>query len=824
MLAWFCTGWVAGCLLVHQLAALPNVFHCFLTGVGLFAATIAARKHSLVALMLFTAFGIMMGGVWTTWCASDRQADALDPKLEGYVTRVSFAVTSIAKVDSHSQQFDAIRVGDTPRGVPQNMVIHWSVQGASQTSANQGQSVLPGQVWRAALVLKRPRSTINPHLYDSEAYQFARGVRAVGTVRGQPTLILDDPWSNVNTLVQRVRHHIRAAMQRAIGDRRYGPVLIALAVGDQNGVSADDWRVFNLAGITHLVSISGSHVTLMAALIARLCLLVWKWSQWRGKPLSSWIPAKTAAGCVAMVTAFLYCLLAGWGVPAQRTFFMLLVAWLAWTSRLRLSAHQVLSVAALVVSWLDPWSVISTGFWLSFGAVWVLWMASQSTGRARHQTKSRWARYLFALAGATRLQWVISLSLIPILCWLFQQVSVASPLANAVAIPVVTLIVTPASLLLAGFSMLDSRSMLASGLAWVAHGAFDWMMVPVNSLAAAEWALIEMPAFPSVWLATALAGLAWSLQPKGVPARWAGWLWMSAALCWSPSRPRPGEWHLLALDVGQASSVLILTARQAMLFDTGGRSLRSDDGERIVLPVLRALGIRKLDVVVISHEDRDHVGGLHSIVDAMPLVRLVGALGFTVDPARGATRGKNNISLSHTPCQKGMSWDMDQVRVEALHPDVIAESGSPKGLDPSRSLAQRKQKTSKRNHHSCVLRVSGFHHSVLLPGDITAREEMKMLDANIKSVDVVLAPHHGSDTSSSAAWVRAMGAEHVIFQSGWLNRFGHPSPQVLTRWQDAGASIWRTDRDGAIWVRSEHKGLTVLSMRKSRQRYWHAVD
>ena len=789
MLAWFCTAWVAGCLLTHQLAGLPNTLHVVLASSVLLGLSILARRFPFISLMMCTACGLAMGTAWSTWCAKERLADSLEPKLEGYVTRLTVMVNSIARADPQGQQFEAVRLGEAPPGVPRHLMIRWPAQVSKDSSVANTQLVMPGQVWRAALVLKRPRSNINPHMFDSEAHQFARGIRAVGTVRGVPQRMQDEHWSSAHALVQRVRHHIRAAMQLAIGDKRYGPVLIALAVGDQQGVRADDWKVFNLAGITHLVSISGSHVTLMAALVARILLACWKRAHWRHVSLSSRIPAKTAAGGVAMVIAFLYCLLAGWGVPAQRTFFMLLVAWLAWTSRLRLSAHQVLSMAGFVVCMLDPWSVTSTGFWLSFGAVWVLWMASQTTGRFRPIKKSRWAHHWQALASATRLQWMISLSLVPILSWLFQQVSVASPLANALAIPVVTLVVTPASLLLAGLSLVDSLSFASTGLAWVAHGAFEWMMVPVSVLATARWALIDLPAFPFVLMVASVIGLAWSLQPMGVPARWAGWLWMSVALCWSPGRPRPGQWHMLALDVGQASSVLILTHQHAVLFDAGGRTANSDDGERIVKPVLRALGVKQLDLVMISHDDRDHVGGLDAILQEVPVKRLV-----------------------RSTCHRGMRWEMDKVQLEVLHPDRPVEP----------ALADKK--TGKRNHRSCVLKVSGAHHSVLLPGDITSREEVKLLSAGMSPVNVVLAPHHGSDTSSSMAWVQATGARHVIFQSGWLNRFGHPSRQVMARWQAIGAQPWRTDRHGGVWVRSQDNRLIVESTREQRKRYWHFDD
>jgi len=755
----------------------------------LLGLSILVRRFPFVALTMCTACGLAMGMAWSTWCAKERLADSLDPKLEGYVTRLTVMVNSIARADPQGQQFEAVRVGEEPSDVPRHLMIRWPAQVSKDNPVANTQLVLPGQVWRAALVLKRPRSNINPHLFDGEAHQFARGIRAVGTVRGVPQRMQDEPWSSAHTLVQRVRHHIRAAMQRAIGDKRYGPVLIALAVGDQQGVRAEDWQVFNLAGMTHLVSISGSHVTLMAALVARMFFVCWKHAYWQHVSLSSRIPAKTAAGGVAMMMAFLYCLLAGWGVPAQRTFFMLLVAWLAWTSRLRLSAHQVLSMAGFVVCMLDPWSVTSTGFWLSFGAVWVLWMASQSAGRFRSVKKGRWLHHCLALGAVARLQWMISLSLVPVLCWWFQQVSLASPLANAMAIPVVTLIVTPASLLLAGLSMMDSLMFASKGLAWLAHSAFEFLMVPVSALATARWALIDVPAFPFVFLVGSVLGLAWSLQPKGMPARWAGWLWMSAALCWSPSRPRPGEWYMLALDVGQASSVLILTHQHAVLFDAGGRTAHSDDGERVVTPVLRSLGVKQLDLVMISHDDRDHVGGLDAILKGLPVNRLV-----------------------RSTCHRGMKWEMDKVQLEILYPERTLEPASPN------------QKTGKRNHRSCVLKVSGAHHSLLLPGDITSREEVKLLSAGMTPVNVVVAPHHGSDTSSSLSWVQATGAQHVIFQSGWLNRFGHPSRKVLARWQAAGAQAWRTDRHGGVWVRAQDNRLIVESTREQRKRYWHFDD
>ena len=805
MLAWMGTGWVAGCLLTHQLASLPNMYVCLATGLCLFVLSMLLRVRASCVGWVSLTCGVLLGVTWATWSASVRLEDALDPKLEGYVTRVTFVVTSIARVDAQGQQFEAERIGEAPSGVPRHLLIYWRGAATSQEMHQTKDTVMPGQIWRAALVLKRPRSRMNPHGFDAEAHLFARNVRAIGTVRGMPLMVGDTPWMTAYVAIQRARHHIRDGMQRVIGQKRYGPVMIALAMGDQNGVRADDWSLFNLAGMTHLVSISGSHVTLIAALIARLSLAWWKRISWGGVAWASRVPAKTVAGGVAIVTAFIYCLLAGWGVPAQRTFFMLLVTWLAWMSRMRLTAHQVLAPAGWVVCLLDPWAVLATGFWLSFGAVWVLWMASQSSGRSRPDESSRWRQRLALVVSAVRLQWIISLALVPVLCWLFQQVSLASPLANAVAIPVVTMVVTPLSIVVAGLSLIPVLDGLTRMIAHLAHGAFALMMVPVEMMATASWAVIDIPAFPAIWLALGTVGLCWSLQPKGLPGRWAGWLWMASALCWTPARPREGDWTLLALDVGQASSVLLITARHALLVDAGGRSVSADDGQRVIVPTLRALGIKTLNGVVISHLDRDHVGGLASLLEKVPVEMLAGAPGReTTMPGRST-----NNPAQHVSCHRGLQWERDGVRMEALHPFAFNESNRDRG---------------KRNAQSCVIRVTGKHHAVLLPGDIGAAEEARLLAAGMTPADVVLAPHHGSATSSSAQWVRAIHARHVIVQAGWMNRFGHPHPQVMERWREAGAQAWVTSRHGAIWAHSEQGELRLTSSRASRRRYWHIED
>ena len=367
-------------------------------------------------------------------------------------------------------------------------------------------------------------------------------------------------------------------MREALGPQRYAPVLIALAIGDQAGVARDDWRIFNRSGITHLVSISGMHVTSIAGIAGLLASAIWRRLRWRGAGLAERLPARIAGGAVATAVALLYCLLAGWGVPARRTFFMLSVVLAAVMSRLPLSAGRVLACAAAVVVALDPWAPVSPGFWLSFGAVAVLLRVAD----APFDASAGWRqRCLAGLAQATRLQLMVTIGLMPLLAFLVHQVSLGSPLANAVAIPSVTFIVTPLALLCAALSAVPGAEGVAAIAGQIGLVAFDLTMAPVAWVGNASWASVPVAAAGWPWLLLAAAGMAWALQARGWPGRHLGWACMLPLLFWRPDRPEPGHWRMSAMDVGQGSAILVETAGQSLLFDAGPRSYGgSDAGER----------------------------------------------------------------------------------------------------------------------------------------------------------------------------------------------------------------------------------------------------
>ena len=760
---------------------------------------------------------LLLSLTWTTWRAEQRLNAMLSLEHENVVTRLTFRVTSLPNDTSESVRFEAQVLEPYKVGVPNQLQISWLKTPAMPR-------VLPGQVFRAALVLRRPHSNLNPHGFDYEGHLFAKNIRALGRVRGTPVRLADEPFATFSVAIARARHLVRDGMRRVTVNMTYGAVLIALAIGDQDSVRQEHWQVFNLTGITHLVSISGSHVTMLAAMGGWLTLLTMKQARWRGRLLCERVPARVVATLVAMLVAWLYCLLAGWGVPAQRTFFMLACVAASILVRHTLSASRVLAAAAAVVVVADPWAPLSTGFWLSFLAVGILFAAG-AAGHARGLGLSRWQSLKLLCTEASRLQWLITIAMLPILAFMFQQVSLVSPFANALAIPVLTFVVTPLALALALFGLVPGLGWLATASGVLAHWALEYTLIPVTWLANLSWASFDVAAAPFWTLVIAGTGLCWALQPPGWPARWAGWCLLLPVLSFTPQRPAPGHWRLLAFDVGQGGAVLLQTQTHDILFDTGPRQGANDAGTRTILPNLRALGVRKLASVVVSHADSDHAGGLLTVLNALPVGMLYSSFSFqewlrSTLPA-SASASLKRASTQARLCERGQRWLWDGVVFHFLHPEANLP-GKVSSLNQIASLRSAQGKLSK-NGQSCVLHVLGLQHSALLPGDIGIQQEQLLLEkyAAELTADLVVVAHHGSETSSSKHFVQQIKAQHAIAQTGYLNRFGHPHPAIRQRWLEAQTRFWQTDRHGAVEAQSLPEGLKVQAYSQLRQRYWH---
>lgn len=723
-----------------------------------------------------------LGFSWAGGMARLRLADQLPLAWETKEIEISGIVSSLPQRFERGERFafDVERVNTAGATVPSHIMLSWYRSWEERDDTDDdgdGRAVRPGERWRFTVKLKRPHGNANPHGFDYEAWLLERNIRATGTIRSRAgAQRLDDFVPLPVYAIERARQAIRDRFLSALGDAPYLGVLTALTVGDQRAIPGDQWQIFNRTGVTHLVSISGLHVTMIAALFAALFNYLWR----RSERLMLFLPAQKAAVVAGWLAALAYALLAGFEVPAQRTLYMLSVVALALWSGRNYGASRTLLCALLVVLVLDPWAVLATGFWLSFGAVAVLfWIGSARIGETRGW-RAGLARWGVA-------QWAVTIGSVPLLLFFFQQFSLVSPLANALAIPFVSFVVTPLALV---FAVLPWSPLLQ-----LDHWLLAQLMKILEWLAAYP---VWQQAAPPLWASLlALTGVAWLLLPRGFPSRWIGVFPLLPALLWTAPRPASGEAWVDVLDVGQGSAVLVRTAEHTLLYDAGPLySAQSDAGQRVVVPYLRATGVRRLDALVVSHRDKDHSGGVAAVQSTVPIARVLSSM----------------PELGGELCGAGQRWAWDDVRFDVLHPLPDAYSGSD---------ARRTDRTTKTNTMSCVLRVSTAGRSILLTGDIEARDETAIIDRapSLVHSDVLLVPHHGARASSSPAFIEAVGASDVIFSAGYRNAFNHPRPEVLERY--ALGRLWRTDRDGAIRI---VLGTTseLSAWRAERRRYWQA--
>ena len=793
-------SFAAGILFCQLQASLPDAWVLALVGLaGLVLAVLCFRmRGATVRLALSVAAGLLLGLCWSGTYARWQLADELPQAWEGRDLDVIGVVRGLPQRFDRGERFgfDVEQVLTPGAIVPRQLSIAWyrawNDVGEHEMAGDGERAgmVHPGERWRLTVRLKRPHGNINPAGFDYEAYLLERGIRATGTVRfaGKAQRLAAQVWG-VRALIDRLRETIRGRFLDTLPDAPYAGVLVALAIGDQRSIPNGHWQVFNRTGVTHLVSISGLHVTMFAALCGGFVNLLWR----RSRRLMHWVAAQQAAIVGGWLGALFYTALAGFEVPAQRTLYMLSVVALASCSGRNFGASRVLLMAMGVVLLTQPLAVLSTGFWLSFGAVAILFYAGSARGDLARGWRDRLRQWGLA-------QWAVTVGSLPLLLLFFQQFSLVSPLANALAIPLISLVVTPLALL---FALIPWAP-----LAIADHWILSQLMTVLQRLA--EWPVWQQASPPGWSIVLALGGALWLLLPRGFPARWLGLCLMAPAIFVRPSLPESGQAWIDVLDVGQGLAVVVRTQSHTLLYDTGpAYGPDSNAMRRVVLPYLRAVGVRGLDTLVVSHRDRDHSSGLDDLLQEMPVTRLL----TSMERLPGQSVGKAGIEA----CREGQSWSWDGVRFAVLHPDA-RDYGVP-------------GKTT--NAMSCVLRVvtqGAPGSSALLGGDIDAASETRLVarafsssaqPVSTLSSDVLIVPHHGGRASSSEIFVQAVGAKNAVFSVGYRNAFQHPNPEVLERYVDA--RVWRTDRDGAILIRLG-KNAHLSSARADRLRYWYALE
>lgn len=777
---------VLGAWLLQQQAALPALHWAWAPGAAL-ALPLLSRIPGIAARAtretLFKLACLGFGFFWAAAFAHYRLADALPAEWEGRDIEIVGVIASLPQPYERSVRFEfdverALTAGAT---VPRHLSLSWWGSAASEARPATLPELHPGERWQLTVRLKRPYGMANPHGFDYEAWLLERNIRATGYVRPRSgSRRLEDMVHSPHYWVERARDRLRDRIQRALPEQPYAGVLAALAIGDQRAIPPEQWQVYTRTGVNHLMSISGLHVTMVAGLA--LALAYWLWR--RSTRLTLWLPARKAAVLCGFLAALGYTLLAGFAVPAQRTLYMLAVmAWALWAGRTS-SASVVLALALLMVVLLDPWAVLAPGFWLSFGAVAVILFVTVNRVATMHWFRA-WAR----------VQWAVTLGLIPPLLAMFQQVSIVSPLANAVAIPVVSFIVVP--LTLAGMLLPFDFVLLA------AHHIMAWCGTLLAWMSDAPETVWQQHAPPAWTVLTAALAAAWLLLPRGFPARWLGVIGFLPMFLVLPAKLPDGTLKVTVLDVGQGLAAVVQTRNHALLYDTGPAfGPGADTGNRVIVPYLRAAGVRRLDAMIISHDNADHSGGAVSVLQAMPVDALFTSL-HDMDPlplqASSAFR-----------CFGGQGWEWDNVRFEMLHPSRDSyEAGR-----------------IRDNDRSCVLKITAPTGSILLPGDIQSKAEFELLSVRrgALAADVLVAPHHGSRTSSGPGLVREVNPKSVIFPVGYRNRFGHPHEEVVARYREQDSRMFRTDRDGAVTVRFAATGAISVEPYRSRyRRYWQTA-
>jgi competence protein ComEC len=621
-----------------------------------------------------------------------------------------------------------------------------------------GPDIRGGERWRLAVNLKRPHGLVNPHRFDYEAWLLAQRIGATGTIKAGERLA---PASGLGSWRDSLRQRLLATP--AFG--REGGIA-ALVLGDGSGLSTGDWHLLQHTGTVHLMVISGQHITLLAGVLYGLVAFLARVGAWpRAWP---WLPAACA---LALTGALGYGLLAGFEVPVRRACVMVALV-LLWRLRFRhLGAWWPLLLALLVVLLLEPLASLQPGFWLSFAAVAILILVFG----ARLGSWGWWR-------GLTRAQWTMAIGLLPMMLILGLPVSSSGPLANLIAVPWVGLLVVPLALL--GTLLLPVPG-VGAGLLWLAGGALQLLFLLLGGIA--DWLPAWLPSNLPLWAwLLALGGALLLLLPTGVPLRLPGLALLLPALFLPPPPLSEGHAEVWLLDVGQGLAVLVRTREHSLLYDAGPRFGDFDTGERIVLPSLRALNLQRLDLLLLSHADNDHAGGAAAVMAGLPVARLLSG-----EPERLVPR------LAAEACESGQQWQWNGVSFRLW----------------------RWAQAAPGNQSSCVLLVEAGGERLLLAGDIDARAEHLLLQADFPlAAQWLLAPHHGSRSSSSQAFVDAVAPRHVLIARGRHNNFGHPHPQVLARYREAGAEVHDSATSGALrLLLGEHGEAQAL---RRQARFW----
>ncbi len=668
----------------------------------------------------------------------------------------------------HRFVFEHDREQSTP-GLPRRVYISW-----------YRARVFPqaGERWQLKVRLKRPRGLSNPGAFDFERWAHIRGIGATGYVRNSPLNYRIAAHGSECRLAG-LRQRIAGRIDDALNGRPGAHYLKALSVGARESLTQPDWALLRRTGTVHLMAISGLHIGLVAGLMFLLGRYLGRLLLWCGIELAPLIVGRW----FGLTGALVYAALAGFSVPTLRALVMVGTVTVLTVLRRSIPAWQILATAMFVVLCVEPTAPLSAGFWLSFYAVGLLMLGAIGLAQASLSVPSLRMRVTRLAGQLVKAQVLLTIGLAPLSILFFAQVSLIAPIANLVVVPVFAALIVPLTLIGTGGLLISDavgRFFLVPA-AWTMERVLEFLQW-LDRLPFTTW--VPPPIAPA-GIAMIVAVTLVAIWPRPLPGRGLVLTLLFALLGGaSLSSGSPGL-RIVVMDTGQGLAVLIQTRTHALVYDTGPAFRSSDAGRTVVLPVLRYFGIRQLDALVISHGDADHVGGAKSVLERFPEAELISAERFGLDFRR------------YRPCIAGTQWRWDGVLFRVLHP------GDPGAVDWS------------ENDGSCVLLIQTAHAAVLLPGDIERRAEAHLTrNARIPAIDLVIAPHHGSQSSSTPAFVAATRPRYIVFSVGYRNRWGFPDAQIVQRWRQAGACPMTTADNGALVFEINRAGWMTLQRRQ----------
>lgn len=763
-------GFLIAALIITHFSALPSLqlVGCLVVISSLLL--VFFRRHFAFLFPWLIAF--LVGLVWVLLVANNRVKHYLPSALEGKTLLATGMIVSIPEYHSHQLRFDFL-IKKIATNLPINYPLRVRLSGYRYSRFYHPPQLSKGEVWEFTIRLKRPRAFWNPGSFDYQAALFEQNIQATGYIldKSNPRLI---QAASFYYIIDHLREKVTTNIKKALNNYPLLGLISALTTGVRYEITEAQWNVMRGTGTNHLFAISGLHLAFITGFIYWITRFIYA----RIPYATLVIPAPKIAAGLTCVLAVFYSILAGFALPIQRALIMLLVFLIANLFGRNLPPGAALNYALLIILVCSPFAVLSASFWLSFMAVAFIFYAA--LGRIK-PTKN-WRAWL-------NTQYSIGLGLIPVSLLFFQKISWLSFIANAIAIPSVGFIILPIALI-GGVTTLFISSW-GNSLLILAERLLELLWQLLTYFSTLDWAQYTTFIINPWILISSLFAVLLLLAPKGFPGRNLSILYLLPLVFWRPEPPKYGEVWFNLLDVGQGLATVVQTQHHILVYDTGpNRSF--DAGRTVLVPFLQYSGINKLDMLMVSHGDNDHIGGAKTLLEKIPVAHIISSVPEKFLPQQAKF------------CAANTRWEWDQVSFEILYPPANT--------------------TYLGNNSSCVLKISTPKNSILLTGDIEKEAENYLvhhLSDHLHST-ILIVPHHGSKTSSGIEFLNTVNPRIALFATGYRNQFKFPHTIVLQRYQSLGAKIYDTALDGMITLKLNPNSYVIETetYQQKQQYFW----